>query len=527
MANILDSYLVELGVSVKPQDINMWDNALGTLGKKFDIAAKKHENWILSLAGGSTNIMRSAARADMAMQKLSVRLYTTVEGARQFSRAMSAMGLQGLEDLKDVANNPELTAYYHDLMDLAWETDVLQNQTYQNMMKRIRSYEHEFDRLKIMGLSLRDSLAVAIFKMSSPRLEKFIKDMKNLEGFLLGPSGSKAINRVGSFLGETLNDVLRLGDAIVDLGKNGAHAYKGLKQIWDALPSQAKEFSKLGAFGILAKRSPAAAGFVAASDYARYREEDKLGQVDMTKLNNKIWSYIDKFFGQYRENFDPAVETLSTATLDDWVQSWNEFNQQVDEGIRNLENQYAPIILQELKKLWDSIVNSLREGFSDLGDAWFSIADFLEPIGESIEANIKILLDAILAPIQVLSGFYGGIKQIITGELSLKDFLKFNWFNIKDAFSNMGGQDVGGAFKDMFTGIKNWSSGETSSSTSSVVSSGNSTPISWSNGVPMNNTFTFNISGANSPEVVATIVKQSVGDALMPIATGNRKGLVH
>lgn len=101
---------------------------------------------ILTLAMGK--FMTSMAKADMQIQIFARRMFTTVANARSLKAVMDSMGLKDIDELKDVALNPELRKQFFELRQLTAGL-TLGADTNQGM-KNIRAMNLEFQKLGII-----------------------------------------------------------------------------------------------------------------------------------------------------------------------------------------------------------------------------------------------------------------------------------------------------------------------------------------------------------------------------------------
>lgn len=192
--NIIQEYLVSLGWDVDQQSFNEANKAMGQLGKqveKFAKALSQNEGFVmfsknlsqaldqaftkiatfassaegvvlgaignisaglLALAALFTALlakfMSDTAKADLQVQLLARRLFTTVENARSLKATMDAMGLHSMEDLKDVAFNPELRQQFFALRNLSAGLEL--NEATKQGFKNIRALGFEFQKLSLV-----------------------------------------------------------------------------------------------------------------------------------------------------------------------------------------------------------------------------------------------------------------------------------------------------------------------------------------------------------------------------------------
>jgi hypothetical protein len=185
--------------------------------------------------------MADMASADMEVQKFARRMFTTVENARSLKAVMKQMGLDDIDDLKDVSVNPELRKQFFELRAMA--SGMALDKSTQKGFQNIRRLEFAFQK---MSLSLDYFFATLAGKMGDslgPLLDKLVTVMDAVTDFIaqnLGPltnTLSQIIGLVARLVTLAMQLMGLMGwvdpQAIKDLGTILSFALSGLNQALD------------------------------------------------------------------------------------------------------------------------------------------------------------------------------------------------------------------------------------------------------------------------------------------------------
>lgn len=174
-ADIIKSYLVELGFQVDNQGFNKFNKALqdasnavqshtaGWAGAYIK-AATMIVGAITTITGATVALIDKTAQLDLGYQKLALHMYMAVDQAKQYKIVTDAMG----EKIDDIAWIPELRQRYMSLMDQTKQMELPGDA--EGQMKHIRDVRFEFTRLKVemtyglqwIGYELMKNLGIPI-----------------------------------------------------------------------------------------------------------------------------------------------------------------------------------------------------------------------------------------------------------------------------------------------------------------------------------------------------------------------------
>lgn len=126
--------------------------------------------------------MSGVAQADIDIQKFARRMLTTVENARSLKAVMDAMGIQNLDELNDVAFNPELRSQFLALRGIA--SGMALGEDAQEGLKNIRAFNFEFQKLSLIVNYFFQQLAGHLGKVLGGPLQELKKFLDfNIEFF--------------------------------------------------------------------------------------------------------------------------------------------------------------------------------------------------------------------------------------------------------------------------------------------------------------------------------------------------------
>ena len=157
MFDIIKDYLVSISADIDKKAFQEIDDAINKtekkLGKfsstavgKFATAGSALVAFYGAVAGASAKLANSVANADRKFELLAKRFYTTEKNIRSLSMAMKALGLNSMEELQDVALNPEMRSQFMELRSLASSLD---NGKYKQALREVRAFAFEFQKFSI------------------------------------------------------------------------------------------------------------------------------------------------------------------------------------------------------------------------------------------------------------------------------------------------------------------------------------------------------------------------------------------
>lgn len=255
--NIIQEYLVSLGFDVDKKSFNEANKALDTLEriisrfkqsfadnaviKKFadtfntvlDDLSGKISQFLMSNRGlvigvigaigaavvalgaiitaATYKFISNMAKADMQIQIFARRMFTTVENARSLKAVMDAMGVSDVDQLKDVAMNPELRAQFMELRKLS--AGLALNDNAQQGFRNIRALNFEFTKLNVFMNMFWQNLAGKLGYI----LEGPLKSLTNwFEG--VGNFMSATLPRLGDMFAGIFGILAKIAEVGIKLG---------------------------------------------------------------------------------------------------------------------------------------------------------------------------------------------------------------------------------------------------------------------------------------------------------------------
>ena len=252
MFDILKDYLVSLTAEVDKKSFKEIDNAVaGTekkLGKladtavgKFAIASSAIAGFYSAVTAVSLKFANNIAQADREIEKLSKRLYTTEKNARSLSMTMKTMGVNSLEELQDVALNPEMRSQFNELRSLSSSLD---DGSYKEALKYIREINFEFQKFALRFEYFKMSVVANFAQALQPTIEALKKDIKPFTDNLI-KNAPKYARAIGSFFAK-----------LVQIGIHVTQAFAGVIKFITNLPQTIKAIgiSAMGLAFILKSR---------------------------------------------------------------------------------------------------------------------------------------------------------------------------------------------------------------------------------------------------------------------------------
>ena len=212
--DIIREYLIKLGVDVSASEINKLEKTLSNTDKaivsffkrwnhSFVVFSRAYTNFISKLVKFNINI----AQNDMYMQRWAKTMYLTADSARALDRTLSAMGL-GVDDLRDVALNPELTRQYKELLSLSKSLTV--GEPLERASRKFREISFEFQRIKVVLEYFRDKILAYTWRFMESTAGKSLSKLLRVfstDGVRLLDKGAQIL---GNMMGRFISGATRL-----------------------------------------------------------------------------------------------------------------------------------------------------------------------------------------------------------------------------------------------------------------------------------------------------------------------------
>ena len=210
--DVIKEYLVKLGVDISASQIKKFENTLNWFDKSV-VSFLKTINSTLVFTAKSyfkitkliTGFATSVAQSDMDMQRWAKTMYLSTESAKALDRTLSAMDLD-VEDLRDVALNPELLNQYRELIQLS--TDLQSTFDSSEAFRGIRQFTYEFQKMKVILEYIKDNIVRYIWQVIGSR--GFIKNVRDTTQWLM-TNFQKISKIIGTSLGYILSNLLYVG----------------------------------------------------------------------------------------------------------------------------------------------------------------------------------------------------------------------------------------------------------------------------------------------------------------------------
>ena len=185
MIDILKDYLISVGMQIDKQSFSQANQAIKNVDKGLGRFADSATGKFIRVGAGATALAvavvgamgkfaSSVAEADRQVGLLAKRLYTTKENARSLSIAMKQMKVSSLDELRELALDPESRQQFLELKSLARS---LENPKTQQAMREIRQMNQEWRKLMVRFEYFKLEVAskiLEIFKEMKPTIQKII-----------------------------------------------------------------------------------------------------------------------------------------------------------------------------------------------------------------------------------------------------------------------------------------------------------------------------------------------------------------
>lgn len=216
--DIIREYLIKLGVDVSASEINKLEKTLSNTDKAIVSFFKRWNHSFVVFSRAYTNFISklikfniSIAQNDMYMQRWAKTMYLTADSARALDRTLSAMGL-GVEDLRDVALNPELTRQYKELISLSKSLTI--GGPLERAASKFREISFEFQRIKVVLEYFRDKILVYTWRFMESTAGKNLSKLLRI----FSTDGVRVLDRVAQILGNVLGRFISGATRLLEIG---------------------------------------------------------------------------------------------------------------------------------------------------------------------------------------------------------------------------------------------------------------------------------------------------------------------
>ncbi len=394
LENIIQEYLVGLGVKIDRSGFNELQSTIGSATKTIESATR---SWrkdfveaagivVTALAGITTAVagtIKATANQDLAMEKLARNMMVSKEAAWEMKKATDALG----ESINDIAITPELMERYTRLVADGRKMKV--GGDFEQTMRGFRDLMFEFTRLKQEVSYAMTWVGYYLLKyLNRPLAEAQARFRSFNDMFIRNMSGwtEKAARAIVY--------IINVGAHFLEFIKNAA---SGIYNLWDAFPKGVKKATAaLAGFFALIRMSP-------------------LGR--LITLVSTLLLLIDDYFG-YFEGKD--------ALFGKYWEKVNLFIQKAKDGIVEFSRILGPVLEQVL-----GYAKVAADNIESFGAGLYQVFDTIR----NSEAFSK-LCDTVERLGKALYYLGSGIVDLVTGAVE----------NLKEAFRR---NDVGEKFVDL------------------------------------------------------------------------------
>lgn len=257
---------------------------------------------MVALGGIATAIihkfMKDMANADIEIQKFARRMFTTVENARSLKAVMKQMGLDDIEDLKDVAVNPELRKQFFELRALAGGLTL--DKQAQKGFQNIRRLEFAFQKISLTMDYFFATLAAKMGDTLGPLLDQLVGVLDSVTDFIVQNVGplTSALSQIVGLVARLVTLFLQLSglmgfvdpEAMKDLGTLLNFALGGLNATLDKFIKAIDIFNETRSKGF---------GLFGGDKYGQ--QENTLER--LTQFVQRIYEILDQFWKMIQNAF--------------------------------------------------------------------------------------------------------------------------------------------------------------------------------------------------------------------------------
>lgn len=438
MDNVIESYLIALGVDIDKSDFAEADKAINGLSAKITSNAAQ---WgkasgivigaISGIVGSITGMVASASKQDLAMQKYATSMMISTGQATKMKEALDALG----ESAADVQTNMELRSRYNALLQDAQQ--IMPDGDYSAAMKQVRDIMFEFTRLK-------QEASYAIKWISYYLVKDFIGPLEKA-GFSLR-SMNEYIQRNMPRITRNIADGLGY---IINIGLNFMRAIRSLGMlmlnIWDRLPHSIKVSTvAIGAFFALLRASPVGR-LVAVISMLLLLLDDFYAYMDGKESEfGPYWQKLIDFWNSISDDVDAATDAvfnfLKTISESPELAEFTGALQELLGAVWDLIVAIGTLVADTFGALWDALEEvGLVDDFSEsMKTLLHYFAEFIKLVAEGIKAIAKFLkelgkTEGFRQFIRLLGEFLGILWDIVSTIVgAVYDALRGLWDIFKD-----------------------------------------------------------------------------------------------
>lgn len=395
---LIQEYLVGLGVQIDKPGFNQMNQTLqsteqmvakvtGSWGAQFAKAAGIIGAAIAGVTATGAGLIKSAARQEIEMEKLSRSMLMTKGDVLTLKRATDALG----ESLNDILLSPELTRQFRQLTVEGRQMQI--GGDFKETMGFVREVLFEFTRLKQEAQYALTWIGYYLAKYLAEPLAKIKANLKEFNDAFIGNMGAWA-EKIAKWLSVIINVGLHFVQFLTDVGK-------ALWAVWDSFPKGVKiAIAAITALGAVCLASPftqmimvISALLLLIDDYYAHMEgrESVFGEY-WDKLNEYLETaseWTDTLGGKLEELIGWFEELYRKASNDKDLKSLGKTLEKLGDDVGNLG--------REMNKFTSGAFAKFMEGFGEtdtifsFGDVLRELWNLLEAIGKTLDLDIKKL----------------------------------------------------------------------------------------------------------------------------------------
>lgn len=412
--NIIDEYLVSLGVDIDHSSISKLDNALGkiegmvnataSLGKNLAVASTAIIGSIFGIISAGTALVTSNANVENSYATLSASMMITERQAKSMKMALDALG----KSQNEVMLNPKLREQYRAL--LADNQAMSVGGDYKAMMNEVTDFMFEFTRLKQEIAVGMQWIAYYIVKDLAGPLGEAKDIMKQINNYII-----QNMPRITRTIATGFGYVRNIFFAIWRVFKNIA---LHLKEFWENLPKAGKKaFIALG-LALFAASGPVGALIVALGSLLLLLED--------------YFAYMDgkeSMYGKYWEKLNEALDSVNGAwdsmlkyvrEFFDWIENSDKIKRFTDlitrlaTGIAWLASELGKLIFNFLTKFYDTLsdTGTLDEFTGSLSEITDAVLDLINTLGDLVYEVLSIFFED-MEKTDILQAFCNFLTEIV------------------------------------------------------------------------------------------------------------------
>lgn len=417
MSNIIEEYLVRLGVEVDQSAMKELDGGL----KKIEGMVNKSTSFgrnvlkaggllgglFLSVVSSATALTTSMAQQDRQMATLGATMMVSKGQAMAMKSAIDALGVS----IDEIQVNPELREQYTQLLRdgqrMADSTGA-----YENAMRDVREVMFEFNRLKQEAQAALRWVAFYIIRDFSGPLQKVKGAMRSINEWII-----QYLPKITRSIASGFGYIINMG---VSFGRLVKTIWQRLVELWNSFsPGTKKAIAALTAMGAVLMAGPI--GWITA------------GIAGILLLIDDFYGYLDGKDAAFGPIWDEVLKWQTTASewWDKLLESINTFTNYIEDSetlkryVRVLWD-YWEAIFELAKVIGELLVDGLADLFGYLDDtgtvndstaAFYDFNNGLLDIAETVTGLIKDFTELLkkLKGDPSAQNFWKGIKRIIDG----------------------------------------------------------------------------------------------------------------